>query len=294
MLVTWKYRPRGTFLDSLDPRSRWITSFLILFAMVPIWHPYVMVGYFCLSMTQFFMSRLTWQETKRVWFFIIFLVVIVIGLNAIITGRGGPGEIQRLEPHVLWERSINIFGATWTPNITVEKIAFGITQMFRMMGTAVLFFIIPWTIDPSKYGVTFSGMGIPYRFAFSMDLAFRFVPTLARDFVTTVDSQRARGYEVERLEGGLITQIRRVAPLIVPVVMNAIVNGEDIINAMDLRCFGQDRRTWIGKLQYRKRDYFWIGIGVAIFLGSLYLNWGLNLENFFVPTWFYGLFGIVP
>ena len=51
----------------------------------------------------------------------------------------------------------------------------------------------------------------------------------------------ARGYEVEKLEGGLIAQIRKMAPLVVPVTMNAILSGEDITNAMDLRCFGLHR-----------------------------------------------------
>ncbi|TAK14162.1 MAG: energy-coupling factor transporter transmembrane protein EcfT [Anaerolineae bacterium] len=294
MLVTWKYRERNTFLQSLDPRARWLTSFLVLFAIVPIWHPYIMAAYFVLAMVQYFMSGLTWAEMRRVWFFVILLVVVIIGINAIVFGRGGPGEIDRMVPHVLWEKTLNIFGWRPTINLTVEKFAFAATQMMRMLGTAVLFFIIPWTIDPSKYGVTFAGMGIPYKFAFSMDLAFRFVPTLARDFFTTMDAQKARGYEVERVEGGVITQIRRIAPLLVPVVMNAILDGEDITNAMDLRSFGQDRRTWIGKLKYRTRDYVWIGIGVLVFAACLYINWGLNIEEFFVPDWFYALFGVVP
>lgn len=292
MLVTWKYRHRPTFLQSLDPRARWITSFLLLFAVISVWNPYLIAIYFALAMVQYFLSGLTWSEMRRVWFFVILLVVVIIGINAVVFGRGGPGEIDTLEPTILWEKTLNIFG--WQPNLnlTVEKFAFAATQMMRMLGTAVLFFIIPWTMDPSKYGVTFGGMGIPYKFAFSMDLSFRFVPTLARDFFTTVDAQRARGYEVERVEGGLFTQIRRVAPLLVPVVMNAILNGEDITNAMDLRSFGQEKRTWIGKLVYRKRDYVWIGIGVLIFLASLYVNWGLNIEEFFVPDWFYALFGV--
>ncbi len=55
---------------------------------------------------------------------------------------------------------------------------------------------------------------------------------------TTLDAQKARGFEVEKVEGGVIAQIRKTAPLVVPVTMNAILSGEDITNAMDLRCFG--------------------------------------------------------
>jgi energy-coupling factor transport system permease protein len=38
----------------------------------------------------------------------------------------------------------------------------------------------------------------------------------------------------------------------VPVTINAIVSGEDIIDAMDLRCFGIAKRTWLQKLNSAK------------------------------------------
>ena len=63
-------------------------------------------------------------------------------------------------------------------------------------------------MDPRLYGVTFGGMKLPYRMAFSMDLAFRFVPTLGRDFNITLDAQRARGYELDQLKGGIIATKR--------------------------------------------------------------------------------------
>jgi len=153
----------------------------------------------------------------------------------------------------------------------------------------VLFFIIPFTVDPRTYGIAFSGMGLPDRFAFSMDLAFRFVPSLARDFAVTMDSQKARGYEIERVEGGLIKQIQRIAPLVVPVTMNAILSGEDITNAMDLRCFGLKKRTWIDQLVYQKQDKIMIGICLAIFVASFVLRWVLGIGNFWMPTWFISL-----
>ncbi|WP_369294164.1 energy-coupling factor transporter transmembrane component T, partial [Klebsiella pneumoniae] len=78
------------------------------------------------------------------------------------------------------------------------------------------------------------------------------MPTLGRDFSITLDSQRARGYEVEKLSGGIVAQIRRLAPLVVPVTINAIIGAEDIIDAMDLRAFGVGPRTWVHELHYRR------------------------------------------
>ena len=129
--------------------------------------------------------------------------------------------------------------------LTVERLWFGLCQIVRVWAISAIFIIIPYSMDPRLYGVTFRRLGFPDRFAFSMDLAFRYVPTLARDFAVTLDAQKARGYEIERVEGGLITQVRRIAPLIIPVTIGSILSGEDMVNAMDLRCFGLRPRTWI-------------------------------------------------
>jgi energy-coupling factor transport system permease protein len=110
------------------------------------------------------------------------------------------------------------------------------------------------------------------------------VPTLGRDFTTTLDAQRARGYEVDKLQGGLFERIRRLAPLVVPVVITAILSGEEIIDAMDLRAFGTHKRTWIRKLQYRVLDFIYIGIGVTVLVGTFVLAWyGIGGDVWLTP-----------
>lgn len=290
MLVTWRFHPRGSILEKLDPRTRWITSFLILFAITCFWDIRFLLFFFVLVMGQFIVSKVSWNESKRAWYFIVFFIVIIVGLNALISGRAGPSEViygtHTYFKHV-WELPVTHW--TITLDMTLEKAWFTITQMVRMFSMAVLFFIIPFTVDPRTYGIAFSGMGLPDRFAFSMDLAFRFVPSLARDFAVTMDSQKARGYEIERVEGGIIKQIQRIAPLVVPVTMNAILSGEDITNAMDLRCFGLKKRTWVDQLVYQKQDKIMIGICLAIFIISFVLRWVLGIGNFWIPAWFLNL-----
>jgi energy-coupling factor transport system permease protein len=282
MLVTWRYRFRNSVIEKFDPRARWFASFAILFALIQFWDFRFIIFFFGLSMLQFFLTKLTWKETKRTWMMVTLLVVVIIGINTLLTGRGGSVDVMQSQAHIITQWDLRIFKVTFTS----EKLMFAITQIFRMLAIAVMFFIIPWTMDPQKYGVTFSGMGLPYKAAFSMDLAFRFVPSLARDFQITLDAQRARGYQINRVEGGFIQTVQRIAPLIIPLIMNSIVNGEDIINAMDLRCFGVlKERTWIEKLTYQTKDYFLIGFGVAILIASTILTkvYGIGtMDSFFV------------
>lgn len=155
---------------------------------------------------------------------------------------------------------------------------------------AILVLPIPNTIDPSVYGVSFRRMGLPDKASFTMDLAFRFIPTLGRDFAITVDAQRARAYEMESLSGGLISRIRRLAPLIVPVTMQSILTGEEVIDAMDLRAFGVRPRTWPRELHYEQRGYLFIGLGVAILVVSIILRW-MGYGAFWAPSLIYHLPG---
>ena len=83
--------------------------------------------------------------------------------------------------------------------------------------------------------------------------------------------------------GGVFAQIRRLAPLLVPITINAIVGAEDIIDAMDLRCFGIGPRTWVHKLRYQKRDLALICAGVAVFVGALLLNYFVWKWRLWVP-----------
>jgi len=293
MLVAWKYKERDTIIQRLDPRARWIFLFAMTFSIIQFWDARFLLFFFAISLTQYFLCRLTWKETRRIWTFVLILVVVIIGINALLTGRGGPGEVLHGDKHLLAQVRIVIPWVGWTirPNITVEKVVFAVTQMVRMLAITVLFIPLAYTFNPSEYGITFRRLGLPDKLAVSMDLAFRFVPTLARDFSITLDSQRARGYEVEKLEGGLFAQIRKMAPLIVPVTINSIVGAEDIINAMDLRCFALRKRTWLRELHYKTKDFVLIGGSLLILGASFFANLVLGLGKFWMPGWSLTLFG---
>jgi energy-coupling factor transport system permease protein len=226
-------------------------------------------------------SGVTWKEIRRAFLFIIGFVIIFMILT-FLTGRGG-SEVYKQE-HILREfrASFSILG--WTPvlKITVERLFFSVSQFARVFGIAVMTILVPYSLDPAFYGITFRGLGLPDKIAYAMDLTMRFIPTFGRDFQLTMDAQRARGYELEKIRGGLIEQVRKLGPLMVPVTIHAIIGSEDIIDAMDLRAFGIGPRTWLEQLHYRLRDYLLIAFGILILLSALVLIvWGYG--GFWIP-----------
>ncbi len=286
MLVSLRYRLRGSLIDNLDPRTRWIFSFCFLFAVVEFWDIRFLLFFLILSIFQYSIAKLTWRETRRFWLLITIMISTMVILNTIITSGGTIGSIMTGgHPALRFQGRFPVFGWPVHYVITIERLWFALCQVVRTFSIALIFSIIPFTMDPRMYGITFRKMGLPDRLAFTFDLAFRFIPTLARDFSVTLDAQRARGYEIERTKGGLIAQIRKIAPLIVPVTMNSILTGEDVVNAMDLRCFGLRPRTWIHTLQYRWYDYALIGFGVFLLAASLVLRIVFHIGDFWVPAW---------
>jgi energy-coupling factor transport system permease protein len=290
MLVAWRYRKREhSFIQSFDSRA-WIMFFgCFLFSTLAFWDVRFLLFFAAISLFVLLTSGVKWNEIRRAILFILGFVFI-FAFFTFLTGRGGT-EVYKQE-HLIrhLEASFNIFG--WTPamDITVERVFFGFSQFVRMFSLAIMTILIPYSLEPSLYGITFRGLGLPDKIAYAMDLTMRFIPTFSRDFQLTMDAQKARGFELEKSRGGLLEQVRKLGPLMVPVTIHAIIGSEDIIDAMDLRAFGIGPRTWLQVLVYKFKDRILIGVGLAILLFSLALS-VLGQGQFWVPPQLLALVG---
>jgi energy-coupling factor transport system permease protein len=281
MLVTWRYRDRNSFVQSFDPRAWLIFYVCFLFSILQFWDMRYLAFFLVIAVLTLVLSRIQIREMYRALIFIGGFVTVFAFLT-FLTGRGGM-EVYT-EEHVITTISapFTIFGWQPTLTITIERIFFAISQFFRVFSIAIMTIIIPYSMNPAHYGVAFRGLGLPDKFAYAMDLTMRFIPTFGRDFQQTYDAQRARGYELEKISGGLVAQVRKMAPLIVPVTIHAIIGSEDIIDAMDLRAFGTGPRTWLIQLHYRWRDYLIIAFSIILIILSISLSL-FGFGKFWVP-----------
>jgi energy-coupling factor transport system permease protein len=281
MLVAWRYRQRHSLVQSFDPRAWLIFYACFLVATVSFWDVRYLAPLLLIALGSIWASGIRWREMYRAWLFIggfVFFFAILTFL----TGRGGM-EVYTQE-HLIrrFTASFTLFGWRPTLDITVERAFYALSQLVRVFSLAAMTILIPYCLNPAHYGITFRGLGLPDKLAYAMDLTMRFIPTFGRDFQLTMDAQRARGYEIEKLSGGLIAQVRKLAPLIVPVTIHAIIGSEDIIDAMDLRAFGVGPRTWLEQLHFRRRDYVLVALGIVLLVASLGLSL-LGFGHFWVP-----------
>jgi energy-coupling factor transport system permease protein len=282
MLVAWRFRKRDkSFIQWFNP-SAWITFYLcFLVSTLASWDIRFLLPFFMFSIFVLVTSGVKWFEIRRAFIFIVGFVAFY-SILTFLTGRGGT-EVYKTE-HLIRQlkASFAIFGWTPTLDITVERAWFGVCQFVRVFSIAIMTILIPYSLNPALYGITFKGLRMSDKVAYAMDLTMRFIPTFGRDFQLTMDAQRARGYELEKIKGGLIEQVRKLGPLMVPVTIHAIIGSEDIIDAMDLRAFGVGPRTWLEQLTYHRRDRVLVAIGVLILIVSLSVGF-IGLGNFWVP-----------
>ena len=290
MLVTWRYKYRNSIMDSIDPRARWIFSFAFLISCTMFWDARFLIFFFTIAVVWYTFGRTKWKETRHGWLLVSVMLFSMIVINTLITG-GGAGGVVPPGGHEVWTQGFTIPWVNWHVHfgLTAERLWFAICQLLRLGGISAIFVLIPYTMDSRSYGATFHGLGMPDRFAYTMELSFRFIPTLAQDFAATLDAQKARGYEIEKVKGGLFRKILRIAPLIVPITMNSIVASEDVANAMDLRCFGQYKRTWLFKLKFHWWDILLIIFSALMLIGSAVAAYGFKMGNFWVPEYFINL-----
>lgn len=289
MLVTWRYRKRKSLIQGFDPRAWVIFYVCFLASSLLFWDLRFLTPLLIIALMAIFTSGITWRETYRTWLFIGGFITFFTVLT-FLTGRGGMEHYA--EEHTITSLSAPFEILGWRPtlDVTVERIVYAVSQLVRVFSVSSMTVLIPYTLNPEHYGITFRGLGLPDKIAYAMELTMRFIPTFARDFQLTMDAQRARGYEIEKLRGGLIAQVRKLAPLIVPVTIHAIVGSEDIIDAMDLRAFGIGPRTWLEQLHYRRRDYVLMALAALLLAVSVIVSL-LGYGRLWTPEWALRPFG---
>ncbi|HYM51240.1 MAG TPA: energy-coupling factor transporter transmembrane component T [Candidatus Limnocylindrales bacterium] len=137
--------------------------------------------------------------------------------------------------------------------VTSGGLQFGAVFGLRIMLIAFASLIFVWTTDPRDLIVSIIYLRVPYRIAYAVFVALRFVPLLENEAAVIREAQSVRG--VEQVHGRIESLKRYVLPLL----LSAIRKSENTAVAMDSRAFGAfPTRTYI-------KEFRWTASGI-IFL----------------------------
>ena len=109
-----------------------------------------------------------------------------------------------------------------------------------------------------------------HELALTLTIALRFVPTFAEELERIMKAQVSRGADLGQ-QGRLrfIQQTRALLPLVVPLFLSALRRAEDLILAMEARCYvGGKGRTHFLEFQTRRSDLVALAV-VVVFAGLI-------------------------
>ncbi|MEA2612342.1 MAG: energy-coupling factor transport system permease protein [Chloroflexota bacterium] len=257
MNIAPRYLGRGSWLARRDPRVLILAIVLFIFTVLQVWDGRVIFGLLVISVAYYSLAGIPWRQIRRNWTVVFVFIGLLVTVNMIIGGGDAPG-VTLEQAHVLFR--IPLLGAP----ISAESLSLAVTQLMRYLAMATIGFPLAFAVAPADFGVAFHRLGVPEKFAFGIDLTFRFLPSLANDLQTTADAQRIRGFDWSAGKAGFLSRVRSSVPVVVPTVVNAIAGAEDTIDAMDLRGFGTGRRTWLRHLAYDRTDLAVIGFFMVL------------------------------
>ena len=118
----------------------------------------------------------------------------------------------------------------------------------------------------------FSKIGVPaHELSLVATIALRFVPLLGEQLEIIMKAQASRGADIAH-KGKLqfITTARQVAALIVPLFIDALRRAEDLILAMQARCYiGGRGRSSLVRLKFAPVDYVVYALSLAFSVAML-------------------------
>lgn len=238
-----QYEPRDSVLHRIDPLSKFIWIFVLgALGFILSAPQLVAILLFVVLVTAVTLGRISLRR------------LIVAGKYYWILGLAA-GTFQ------LFIRDSGTVLAELGPlEITSEGLKFGATFALRISLIAFASLIYIWTTDPKRLVMGIIYLRVPYRIAYSVFIALRFVPVLEHEAVVIREAQAVRG--VDEVKGRLESLKRYVIPLLV----SAMRKSQAMAVAMEARCFG------VGSDRTYLERFSWTGSGFVLVAAYMLLG----------------------
>ncbi len=217
-LNAFKFMKKESFLHNLDPRAKLVLALIYSIGGLLFNQIIPLLLIFLSLIPLIIVGRLFKQWIKSIRG-LAFLVIFIIVLNTLFI-----------------------------------SLSFALAMMLRIFIMVSAFSIFFLTVDPNSLALSLISMKLPYEFAFSFSLAFRFVPTIALEAQNIIDAQQSRGYEMEK--SGLINKIKNLFPLLIPLIICSIKRAFNVAEALESRAFGSKKeRSYYYSIKYSIKDW---------------------------------------
>lgn len=128
-------------------------------------------------------------------------------------------------------------------------------RLLKMLTSFMVSLVFIMSITPSEMAAGLSACGLPYKFSSIVEIAFRYIPDISRDYENISVSMQCRGLELDTKKIGPIKKLKQMVLILIPLVITSFDRVQSIANAMDLRGFGKmKKRTYYAEHEESKWD----------------------------------------
>ncbi len=152
--------------------------------------------------------------------------------------------------------------------LTQGALEIGLILTFRFMVLIFAFQLFLISTQPRDIVHTLEKMKMPIDYTLMFIIALRFIPTLQVEGTRIHEAQLARGYNPGT---GFIGKIRSVAPIVVPLVSNALLRSNVLGLTIDMRGYRTGKRTHVRESTLQYRDYGVLFVMVVASCGYIVL-----------------------
>ncbi len=136
--------------------------------------------------------------------------------------------------------------------VTAGALMIGLVLTLRFMVLIFAFQLFLISTQPRDLVHAMEKIGLPIDYILMFIIALRFIPTLQIEGQRIHEAQLARGYNPGT---GFLGKIRSVAPIVIPLVSNALLRSNVLGLTIDMRGYRTGKRTYVRERVFMKRDY---------------------------------------
>ena len=152
--------------------------------------------------------------------------------------------------------------------ITTGGLTIGIVLTLRFMILIFAFQLFLISTQPRDIVHAMEKIHLPIDYILMFIIALRFIPTLQIEGQRIHEAQLARGFNPGT---GFTGKIRSVAPIVIPLVSNALIRSNVLGLTIDMRGYRTGRRTHVRERVFRAGDYGLMGVLVIAGCGFVAL-----------------------
>ena len=265
-----QYIPTNSFIHRLDPRTKLVSAILFVFAVSFSRSIIPCLILLIASLLIAKLSRIPIDYVLRGIKLGLPILAFVFAIQLLFQGWTEPAG------RIFFE-----WGWFRITRFSLQLISIGLMRIICFIFITSLITMTA-TVTELTHGVEkllnpFRRIGVPsHELALINMIALRFVPTFAEEMEQVMKAQASRCADLSssRKFWRPDKAARAYLPLIVPLFMNAFRRAEDLVLAMEARCYiSGDGRTKFIELKTDPRDYQTLVVAILFFVVIVFTSW---------------------